>query len=58
MTYLSWITVQQAAEELQVSTKTIRRMISRGELEAKRVGPRLIRIRSLGEQTIGRELVW
>ncbi|MGX1702551.1 helix-turn-helix domain-containing protein [Microbacterium sp. NPDC055357] len=38
------LTVEQAAQAKQVSTKTIRRAIARGELEARRYGPRLIRI--------------
>ncbi|MGC5245375.1 helix-turn-helix domain-containing protein [Gordonia sp. DT219] len=40
-TYLS---VQQAADELDVSPKTIRRWISAGRLTARRAGPRLLRI--------------
>lgn len=37
-------TVSGAAERLNVSPDTIRRMIARGELKAYRYGPRLIRI--------------
>lgn len=37
-------TVDQAAEYLQCSTDTVRRMINRGELKASRFGPRMIRI--------------
>lgn len=37
-------TVSGAAERLNVSTDTVRRMIARGELKAYRYGPRLIRI--------------
>jgi excisionase family DNA binding protein len=36
--------VAEAADELNVSTKTIRRYISQGHLTAIRVGPRLLRI--------------
>ena len=39
-----WPTIQQAADSQQISTKTIRRRIADGTLEARRVGPRLIRI--------------
>lgn len=37
------LTVEQAAEQLQVSTKTVRRLIERGELQFHRIG-RLLRI--------------
>lgn len=40
-----WITIPEAAEIRAVSRQTIRRMIARGELEAERVGPRLIRVK-------------
>ncbi|MEI3866640.1 helix-turn-helix domain-containing protein [Microbacterium sp. CCNWLW134] len=40
----SWGTIQDAAEMFKLSDDTIRRMISRGEIEAKRFGPRLIRV--------------
>lgn len=40
-----WVTLSHAADHFDVSTDTIRRMISRGEVEARRFGPRLIRIR-------------
>lgn len=39
-----WPTVQQAAEILQTSPKTIRRRIADGTLDARRLGPRLIRV--------------
>lgn len=39
-----WPTIAQAAEMYQTSTKTIRRRIADGTLEARRFGPRLIRI--------------
>ncbi|WP_280828961.1 helix-turn-helix domain-containing protein [Mycobacterium sp. OTB74] len=35
---------EQAAEELEASTRTIRRYIATGRLAAMRVGPRLIRV--------------
>jgi excisionase family DNA binding protein len=37
-------TVEEAAEILRVSQRTVRRRISDGTLEAQRFGPRLIRI--------------
>ncbi len=40
-----WLTVEQAAEWLQVSTKTIRRYIEAGSLTAVNLGGRAIRIR-------------
>ena len=39
-----WGSIDVAAERLGVSPRTVRRMISRGELPAYRVGKRLIRI--------------
>lgn len=40
-----WLTIEQAAEWLQVSTKTIRRYIESGSLPAVNLGGRAIRIR-------------
>ena len=40
-----WLTVEQVAEWLQVSTKTIRRYIEDGSLPAVNLGGRAIRIR-------------
>ncbi|MFI8771295.1 helix-turn-helix domain-containing protein [Gordonia sp. NPDC062954] len=39
-----YLSIQQAATEVGVCTKTIRRWISDGRLTARRAGPRLIRI--------------
>jgi excisionase family DNA binding protein len=39
------MTVTEAATALRVSTKTVRRMLDRGELDCVRVG-RLVRIRA------------
>lgn len=39
-----WGTIQAAAVKYKVSTKTIRRMITRGQIDAQRFGPRLIRV--------------
>ena len=35
----SHLTIAQAAEELQLSTDTIRRLIAAGDLKAYRIGP-------------------
>jgi excisionase family DNA binding protein len=51
-----WLTVEQAAERLGISTKTIRRMITRGEVEASRFGPRLIRINPVSLMESGHPL--
>jgi excisionase family DNA binding protein len=40
-----WITVQEAARFLRVSTKTIYRYCAQGVLPHKKVGPKLIRMR-------------
>lgn len=40
----SLLSLQAAAEELGVCVRTVRRHISRGELPAYRVGPRLLRV--------------
>lgn len=37
-----WLTVREAAEYLNVSTKTIRNYIKTERLEAERLGPKLI----------------
>ncbi|MEO7017243.1 MAG: helix-turn-helix domain-containing protein [Leifsonia sp.] len=39
-----WGTVQDAADRMKVSTKTIRRYITQGLISAERFGPRLIRV--------------
>lgn len=49
-----WVPIQEAADEFAVSTKTIRRWISAGDLEARRFGPRLIRVRMSSLQSAGR----
>lgn len=46
-------TVQEAADYLKVSTKTIRRYISQGLVEAERVGPRLIRVNLASLDNLG-----
>lgn len=39
-----WITLTDAADELSVSTKTVRRWIAAGHLTARRAGPKLLRV--------------
>jgi len=39
------LTIEQAADILQVSTRSVRRYISSGDLEATRIGDRLVRIK-------------
>lgn len=51
-----WGSLQEAADHCEVSTKTIRRMISRGEIEAVRFGPRLIRVNLARLDEAGRPL--
>jgi excisionase family DNA binding protein len=49
-------TVQEAADYLKVSTKTIRRYIAQGRIEANRVGPRMIRVNLASLDRLGRSL--
>ncbi len=51
-----WGTVAAAAAELDVSVKTIRRRISDGTVEARRFGPRLIRVNLTTLRASGRPL--
>ncbi len=44
MKEVGWVPIEQASEHYSLSRDTIRRMISRGEIEARRFGPRLIRV--------------
>ena len=44
---LEYLTIRQAAERLQVSTKTISRRIADGSLPCVRLGARTIRIRDV-----------
>lgn len=50
------ISIDEAAAHLGVSAKTVRRMISRGDLKAVRIGPRLIRIDAASLASAGRPL--
>lgn len=49
----TWMTIEEAAIELNVSTKTIRRYITQGRIAANRVGPRLIRVARSSVVTVG-----
>ena len=53
---IEWGTIYQAAERKQVSTKTIRRYITQGLIEAERFGPRLIRVNLTSLDQAGRSL--
>ncbi len=52
----TYVTIQAAADILSCSTKTIRRKISSGELPARRIGARLIRIDAADLADLGRPL--
>ena len=54
----TWLTIADASARLQCSTKTIRRWISAGLVEARRFGPRLIRVSEESLNSMGRPLVW
>lgn len=51
-----WGTLADASEQFKLSKDTIRRMITRGEIEAKRFGPRLIRVNLTSIESAGRPL--
>lgn len=51
-----WGTIPEAADRLKVSTKTIRRLIARGEIRATRITPQLIRVDLNSLDSIGRPL--
>jgi excisionase family DNA binding protein len=40
-----WITINQAAELIQVHANTIRNLMAKGELKADRIGARIIRLK-------------
>ncbi|UYN83237.1 MAG: helix-turn-helix domain-containing protein [Microcella sp.] len=50
------VTIATAAERLSISEKTVRRLISRGELPARRIGARSIRIPLDALEALGRPL--
>lgn len=51
-----WLSVAQAADELAVNERTIRRWISQGRIEGHRIGPKLIRVRAASLRTMGKPL--
>ena len=51
-----WVTIAESAKRKTLSTKTIRRYISQGLIEAERVGPRLIRVNLASLDNLGRSL--
>lgn len=53
-----WGTVSEAALYMGVSTKTIRRRITDRTVEAKKFGPRLIRVNMSSLEKSGRPLTW
>lgn len=53
---IGWGTIQDASIYFKLSPDTVRRMISRGEIEAKRFGPRLIRVNLASIEAAGRSL--
>jgi excisionase family DNA binding protein len=46
----------EAAEQLSLHPRTVRRMIARGKLAAVRVGPRLLRVRAADVEALGKPL--
>ena len=55
-----WVTMKQAAEHYQLSTRTVRRLISDGQLKARRIGTKTIRIdrESLLKLGEGKDFWW
>lgn len=53
-----WVTIAMAAELLKVSTKTVRRRIYDGTLPARRIGPRLIRVKLATLDQLGTEITY
>ncbi|TFB92880.1 DNA-binding protein [Cryobacterium sp. HLT2-28] len=51
-----WGTIREAATRRAVSTKTIRRYIARGLVQAERFGPRLIRVNLASLDAVGHSL--
>lgn len=50
------LSIAEAAARLGIDPKTVRRAIARGDLAARRIGPRLIRIRQADLDAYGRPL--
>jgi excisionase family DNA binding protein len=53
-----WVTIKQAAEYYRLDPKTIRRMIARSKLKARRVGERSIRVDRDSLLELGRVKYW
>lgn len=51
-----WVSIAHAAAQLSLSTKTVRRLISSGELPARRIGSRTIRVDAAALAALGRPL--
>ncbi|MGK0721937.1 helix-turn-helix domain-containing protein [Leucobacter sp. W1478] len=51
-----YISISEAARRINLCTKTVRRMISRGELPARRFGKRIIRIPADALDDLGRPI--
>lgn len=49
----SMMSIAEAAAYLSVSVPTVRRMIQRGELPARRLSPQVIRVRVSDLETLG-----
>lgn len=56
MTTTGLVTIAAAAEYLDVSQRTVRRLVARGELVARRIGPRLVRVELASLEAVGRPL--
>ena len=54
---VAWPTIAQVATSLQVSRDTVRRRVADGTLEARRIGPRLIRINPESLEQLGEPLL-
>lgn len=53
-----WITMAEAAQRLQVDYRTMRRWIADGLIDARRFGPRLVRVNAASLDLAGDPLVW
>ncbi len=53
---VQWGTIKDAAARRQISTKTVRRYIAQGLIQAERFGPRLIRVNLTSLDTLGKPL--
>lgn len=55
-----WLTIPETAEVLKLSERTVRRMISSGEIDARRLGSRSVRVNaaSLLPANVGKPLAF